>query len=341
MEYILVTGGLGFIGSNVVACLCENGYDNIVIIDNFANSEIGVLDRLKLLYSHKNIVFVECDVRDEDAIDRVFSTYKINAVFHMAALKSVKESIEQSLEYYNTNILGTINILNCVKQYKVRNFVFSSSATVYGDSPMPLTEGSDIGNGITNPYGRTKYIIELMLKDLRYNKDINIIVLRYFNPIGAHYTGLLGENPKGVPNNIFPYIMKVAKGELPFLGVFGDDYNTVDGTGVRDYIDINDLSMAHICAYNKFKHLDHSYNVFNIGTGNGTSVLELVRGFERASGVKIPYTIVDRRPGDLDEVYCSLNPHTVDMLSWIPRYSIRDSCANAWKFVSNDSNKID
>jgi UDP-glucose 4-epimerase len=339
-SYTLITGGLGFIGSHTTCSFLEKGYNNILILDNLCNSKIEVFDNIKTLHPDKTIVFINTDITCKNDTEEIFRKYNINTVIHMAGLKSVSESFESPLKYYYNNVLGTLNILNLMEKYNCRNFIFSSSATVYGNEQIPFSEETPIGNGITNPYGNSKYLVENILKDI---KNLNIIILRYFNPIGAHPSGLLGENPKGIPNNIFPYIMKVARNQINpqfdsvynKVKIFGSDYNTHDGTGVRDYIDINDLAEAHVASYSKFCINNNTFNlnIFNIGTGKGVSVLELIRTFEKVSNVNIPYEFNQRRDGDLDEVYAKIKSETYEILNWSPKKTLEDSCRNAWNYI--------
>lgn len=326
--FILITGGLGFIGSITASYLAINGYQNIVILDNLHNSNIKIYYQLKNLHPETNFIFYEGDIRDGFKLKEIFENHKINTVIHMAALKSVKESFEKSIDYYDVNVLGTINLLNYMKQYNVKKLIFSSSATVYGSSSPPLTESSQTGIGITNPYGKTKYMIENILLD---SKDFDIVILRYFNPIGAHKNQLLGENPNNYPNNIFPCILGATYGKLPAITIFGTDYNTLDGTCIRDYIDINDLAEAHVASV-KYLENNNGIDIFNIGTGFGTSVFELINTFENSNNIKVPYIFGNRRDGDLDCIYASINTETFEKLQWFPKYDLVDSCINGWNF---------
>ena len=297
---ILVTGGLGFIGSHTCVELLNSDYE-VVIVDNLSNSNIDVLDKIEKITS-KRPKFYEIDVCDKERVKKVFRENKIDAVIHFAGYKAVGESVREPLKYYRNNLDSTLTLLEVMEEENCHNFVFSSSATVYG-SPKELPIKEDFPLSTTNPYGTTKLMIERILADLsKADKEMSIIVLRYFNPIGAHKSGLLGENPKGIPNNLMPYIVRVATKELEMLSVFGDDYDTHDGTGVRDYIHVVDLAKGHIKALEKcvnFKGIEY----YNLGTGKGYSVLDLVKTFEKVNKVKVPYKIVDRRPGDIDACY--------------------------------------
>ena len=293
---ILITGGAGYIGSHTVVELL-NLDKEVIIVDNFSNSNPIVLDRIKDI-TGKKFKFYEIDTTNEKQLEVVFKENKIDSVIHFAAYKAVGESVEKPLEYYSNNIINTLTVLNLMKKYNVKNFVFSSSATVYGDPhTCPITE--DFPLSTTNPYGATKLMIEDMLRDIaKADPSFNIAILRYFNPVGAHESGLIGEEPNGIPNNLMPYITKVAVGKLKELSVFGGDYDTHDGTGVRDYIHVVDLAKGHIKALEKFK-TNCGLVTYNLGTGNGYSVLDMVKAFSNASGQDIPYKIVDRRPGDI------------------------------------------
>lgn len=299
---ILCTGGLGFIGSHTVVELLNKGHE-VVVVDNLSNSSIDVLDSIEKI-TGKRVKFYKIDLCDYAKLDELFRLESIDATIHFAGFKAVGESVAKPLMYYENNLLSTINLLKCMEKYNSKNLIFSSSATVYGKAEkMPITE--DFPVSATNPYGRTKLFIEEILKDV-YNADksFNIVILRYFNPVGAHKSGLLGENPNGIPNNLMPYITKVALGQLPELSVFGDDYHTKDGTGVRDYIHILDLAMGHVDALKKLEN-GSGLNIYNIGTGNGYSVLEMVDAYNKVCGGKVKYKIAPRRAGDVDECYAS------------------------------------
>ena len=297
---ILVTGGAGYIGSHTIIELLNANHE-VVVIDNLSNSSRESLRRVEEI-AGKNIEFHEADVRDVEALDSIFSQHEIDAVIHFAGLKAVGESVAKALYYYGNNIESTIHLLERMELFDVRRLVFSSSATVYGNPDvLPITESAP--KSATNPYGQTKLMIEQMLEDLSVtNEGWNITSLRYFNPIGAHESGRIGEDPDGIPNNLVPYVSRVAVGQLPAVSVYGNDYDTPDGTGVRDYIHVTDLAKAHLTA---IEHLNHpnEYKAYNIGTGNGTSVLEMIKAFEKAAGKEIPYNIVARRPGDIASCY--------------------------------------
>lgn len=298
-DKILITGGTGYIGSHTAVELIEAGYE-VEILDNLANSEAAVLDKIAEITGVKPR-FHEVDLRDAEALAKVLAEGRFGAVMHFAGLKAVAESIEKPLEYYENNVGGTINLLECMAEYGVRQLVFSSSATVYGKQVSPLNETLPTGRGISNPYGRTKYMIEEIIKDVcAANPRFSATILRYFNPVGAHPSGLIGENPKGCPNNLMPIIMKVAQGEVPELAIYGNDYETVDGTCVRDYIHVVDLAEGHVAALAK---MSPGVQVYNLGTGRGTSVIEMVKAFSKVSGKALPHKIVGRRAGDLAEVY--------------------------------------
>lgn len=333
---VLITGGTGFIGSHATVEFLEAGYD-VVIVDNFSNSKPVVLDRIRQI-TGKNAKLYKADILDRAALDRIFEENpEIDSCIHFAGLKAVGESVKKPLEYFNNNVNGTLILLESMRAHGVKTIVFSSSATVYGTpESVPIREDARVGHA-TNPYGETKIIIEKMLEAL-YNADNewNISILRYFNPIGAHKSGLIGEDPKGVPNNLLPYVTKVAIGKLPVLNVFGNDYNTHDGTGVRDYIHVVDLAKAHLCALESIKErrgLDH----FNIGTGKGYSVLDVVKAYEQASGVKINYRICERRAGDIDEYYGDPTK-AAEILGWSAKYGIEEMCADShnWQTKNPD-----
>ena len=327
---VLVTGGLGYIGSHTVVELISNG-DEVVIIDNLSNSKKEVIDKLKEI-TGKDIKLYINDVIDKEALRKIFRENKIDAVIHFAGYKAVGESVLKPLMYYRNNIDSTLSLLEVMEEFNVRNIVFSSSATVYGN-PETLPIKEDFPLSTTNPYGTTKLFIEHILSDLYIsNNDWNIVILRYFNPIGAHKSGLIGEDPNGIPNNLMPYIVKVATGELPCLSVFGSDYNTVDGTGVRDYIHVVDLARGHVLA---LKNRNSGIRYYNLGTGHGTSVLELVNTFEEVNNIKINKKIVDRRPGDIDACYASTDKAYKE-LGFKAQYDIRDMCRDAYNFVRNN-----
>lgn len=328
---ILVTGGCGYIGSHTVVDLLNDGLE-VVIVDNLVNSKRDVLEKIKKI-TGKCVTFYEYDLCDMEKLDSIFKKESISAVIHFAGLKAVGESVSIPLKYYQNNLTGTINLLLCMQKYNVKKIIFSSSATVYGN-PKTLPIKEDFPLSTTNPYGTTKLMIETILKDL-YQSDnsFDITILRYFNPIGAHKSGLLGEDPNGIPNNLMPYIVKVATGKLPVLNIFGADYKTVDGTGVRDYIHVLDLSYGHMLA---LKNKKTGLKIYNLGTGKGTSVLELVTMFETVNKVKINKKIVGRREGDIDACYasCSLAERE---LGFKCRYTLEDMCLDSYNYVKNNN----
>lgn len=333
---ILVTGGAGYIGSHTVVELLNAGYE-VIIVDNLSNAKEDVLDRIKQI-TGKTPLFYKLDVRDKEKLSEVFSRHQISDVIHFAGLKAVGESVSLPLMYYQNNLDSTLSLLEVMLEYNVKNLVFSSSATVYGEDNLPpYTEDMPTGKS-TNPYGTTKVMIEWILKDVQYaNPSLNIAILRYFNPIGAHASGLIGEDPQGIPNNLMPYITKVATGELPILSVFGDDYETPDGTGVRDYIHVVDLAEGHLAALKKLQSKP-GYVVYNLGSGEGTSVFELINAFEKASGVKIAYQVVARRPGDLATSFANVDKAKIE-LNWSTKKSIYDACRDSWKWQQYASSK--
>lgn len=334
---ILVTGGAGYIGSHTCIEMQNAGYD-VVVIDNLDNSNSESLKRVEKI-TGKPVKFYKDDVRDKAALRKIFTENKIEAVIHFAGLKAVGESVREPIMYYNNNLQSTIALLEIMDEFDVKKIVFSSSATVYGvATEMPLKEGMPLG--AINPYGRTKLFIEEILRDLYVaDKDWSIALLRYFNPIGAHKSGLIGEDPKGIPNNLMPYIAQVAVGKLEKLHVFGNDYKTVDGTGVRDYIHVVDLALGHV------KAIDWALGTtgceaFNLGTGNGTSVLQLRDAFVKASGIDIPYVIDPRRPGDPDEVYAKPDKAR-DVLGWEAKFGVDEMCEDTWRWQKNNPNGYD
>jgi UDP-glucose 4-epimerase len=336
---ILVTGGAGFIGSHTCVELLNSGYD-IVIVDNLYNSSEKSLDRVKEL-TRKDFSFYPYDIRDKENMRKVFENHKIDACIHFAGLKAVGESCREPLMYYDNNIGGTLALCEVMAEYNCKKIVFSSSATVYGmNNISPLKEDMKTG-GTTNPYGTTKYMIEIILDDFhKADSDWAVTLLRYFNPIGAHKSGRIGENPNGIPNNLMPYITQVAIGKLPYLNVFGDDYNTPDGTGVRDYIHVVDLALGHVKAVEKILKDEPKVNVYNLGTGNGYSVLDIVKAFEQASGQKIEYKIAPRRPGDLDVCYSDATKAFKE-LGWKAERDLLEMCEDSWRWQSNNPNGFD
>ncbi len=328
---ILITGGTGYIGSHTAVKLLGKN-ENIIIMDNLYNSKKEVLTSIETITTKKP-KFYQTDLLDIDGLEQIFQKNQIDCVIHFAGLKAVGESVVEPLKYFNNNITGTINLLMTMKKYNCKKIIFSSSATVYGTAEiMPLNESSPLG--VTNPYGRTKLVIEDMLRDLHASdNEFGIVLLRYFNPIGAHKSGLIGENPNGVPNNLMPYICKVAKGDLHQLNVFGNDYDTVDGTGVRDYIHVEDLAAGHVKAYEKIKDANGLFT-YNLGTGNGYSVLQVVNAFEKANNIKINYRIAPRRSGDVATVYADTKKAETE-LGFIVEYGIEDMCRDSWNFYKN------
>ena len=329
----MVTGGAGYIGSHTCVELLERGY-GVIVADNLVNSSAKSLERVQQI-TGKSLDFYEIDVRDRAALDRIFEKHDINCAIHFAGLKAVGESVAMPLEYYDNNLNSTITLCRAMKDHGVKNIVFSSSATVYsGDNEMPLKESSRTGM-CTNPYGWTKYMSEQILRDTAFaDEEWSIALLRYFNPIGAHKSGLIGEDPRGIPNNLMPFISQVAVGRRDHLNVFGNDYDTHDGTGVRDYIHVVDLARGHVCAI-EYMQKHKGENVFNLGTGMGYSVLDMVKAFERVTGIKIPYEIVARRPGDLATVYSSPDK-SAELLGWKAQYNLDDMCRDTWAWQSKN-----
>lgn len=326
---ILVTGGCGYIGSHTCVELLNEGYE-VVIVDNFSNSKEDVLDKIKEI-THKGFKFYQGDVCDKDLMEKIFSNEKIDAVIHFAGYKAVGESVKKPLMYYRNNIDSTLTLCEVMSEHNVKKLVFSSSATVYG-SPKSLPIKEDFPLSTTNPYGSTKLMIEGILKDLYISdNEWSIAVLRYFNPIGAHESGLIGENPNDIPNNLMPYIVKVATGELECLSIFGNDYDTKDGTGVRDYIHVVDLSKGHLKAIEKIKN-ETGIDYYNLGTGNGYSVLEIVNNFSKVNNVKVNYKITERRPGDIAECYADPS-YAKEKLGWTATKGIEEMCRDAYNFV--------
>ena len=324
---VLISGGTGFIGSHTCVELINAGYD-VVVADNLCNSKKEVLDRLKTI-TGKTIKFYEIDLRDKKALDNIFKTENIDSVIHFAGLKAVGESVAKPLEYYDNNLISTLVLCEVMRENNCKKLVFSSSATVYGtQEEMPLRE--DMPLGAITPYGKTKLYIEEILRDLAVSEEWSIALLRYFNPIGAHESGLIGEDPNGIPNNLMPYIAQVAVGRLKELSVFGDDYNTPDGTGVRDYIHVVDLARGHVKAVDYVLRAT-GCEAFNLGTGKGTSVLELKNAFEKASGKTVPFKIVARRPGDLATVY-ALPTKAKEVLGWASEYDVERMCVDTWRW---------
>jgi UDP-glucose 4-epimerase len=329
---ILVTGGAGYIGSHTVLALLEAGHE-VLIVDNLSNSSAKVLPRLEQL-SGQVIPFVQADVRDGAALDRIFAEHRIDGVIHFAGLKAVGESVAQPLRYFDNNVGSTLALLQAMDRANVRRIVFSSSATVYGDpEQVPITESSRLQ--VTNPYGRTKLICEDILRDLRVSDPRwQVAILRYFNPVGAHISGTIGEHPNGIPNNLMPFITQVAVGQRDFLSIFGQDYPTPDGTGVRDYIHVVDLAQGHLAALNYLQNQQASITV-NLGTGRGVSVKELADTFARVTGVPVPYRFVDRRPGDVAACYADTRL-AQEALGWQAQLGVERMCQDAWRWQSNN-----
>lgn len=338
MATVLVTGGAGFIGSHTSVELLNAGYD-IIILDNFVNSKPESLKRIKEL-TGKDFKFYQADIRDEEAMTKVFAENKIDAVIHFAGLKSVPQSIKEPLNYYDNNIAGTVCLCRVMDKAGCKKLVFSSSATVYGSkNPSPLREDMPTG-GTTNPYGTTKYFIEQILQDLCISdSEWGVSILRYFNPIGAHKSGRIGEDPNGIPGNLMPYITQVAIGKLECLNVCGNDYPTPDGTGVRDYIHVVDLAIGHIKALDRLLKVK-GCEVYNLGTGKGYSVLDVVKAFEKASGIKINYRIAPRRAGDVACCYADATK-AKEVLGWQAQYDIDDMCADSWRWQSQNPNGLE
>lgn len=332
---VLVTGGAGFIGSHTVVELQNAGYD-VVVIDNLANSSEKSLERVEAI-TGKKVPFYKVDILDREGLNEVFEKENIDSCIHFAGLKAVGESVQKPWEYYQNNIAGTLTLVDVMRSHGVKNIIFSSSATVYGDpAQIPITEQCPKGQ-CTNPYGWTKSMLEQILSDIqKADNEWNVILLRYFNPIGAHKSGTIGENPNGIPNNLMPYITQVAVGKLKELGVFGNDYDTPDGTGVRDYIHVVDLALGHVKALKKIEE-NAGLKIYNLGTGHGYSVLDIVKNFEDATGVAIPYSIKERRPGDIAACYADASlAH--DELGWDAQYGIKEMCEDSWRWQSTNPN---
>lgn len=334
MKTILVTGGAGYIGSHTLIELINNNFD-VVVVDNLVNSSCESLRRVEQITGHE-IPFIEADVRDQSALDDIFTTYSIDSVIHFAGLKAVGESVAKPLEYYDNNLVSTLALLEAMREHSVKQLVFSSSATVYGSpSELPLRETSTVGVGLTNPYGKTKYMIEQIIQDYcAADPAFEATILRYFNPIGAHQSGQIGEDPNGIPNNLLPYVAQVAVGKLQSVGVFGNDYDTPDGTGIRDYIHVVDLARGHVAA---LQHMKDGANVYNLGTGSGTSVLEIIKAFSKACGHDLPYDIKPRRAGDIAACYADCSKAERE-LGWRAELSIEQACADSWRWQSQNPN---
>ncbi|MCI8635695.1 MAG: UDP-glucose 4-epimerase GalE [Eubacterium sp.] len=335
---ILVTGGAGYIGSHTCVELLNAGYE-VVVLDNLCNSSEKSLDRVKQI-TGKDVKFYKGDILDRDILQKLLETEEIESCIHFAGLKAVGESVAKPWEYYSNNISGTLTLVDEMRKHGCKNIIFSSSATVYGDPAMiPITEECPKGT-CTNPYGWSKSMLEQILSDMqKADPEWNVILLRYFNPIGAHKSGLIGENPNGIPNNLMPYITQVAVGKLKELGVFGNDYDTPDGTGVRDYIHVVDLAVGHVKAIDKLKE-NVGLGIYNLGTGVGYSVLDIVKNFEEATGVDIPYSIKPRRPGDIATCYSDATKAKEEM-GWTAQYGIKEMCADSWNWQKNNPNGYD
>lgn len=330
---ILVTGGAGYIGSHTCVELLEEGY-SVVVVDNLYNSSEKALSRVEDI-TGKKMEFYKNDIRDYEAMSNIFAKEKPDAVIHFAGLKAVGESVAKPLEYYENNLAGTLNLCKAMRENGCKNIIFSSSATVYGDPAfIPITEKCPKGV-CTNPYGWTKHMLEQILTDIQFaDNEWNVILLRYFNPIGAHKSGKIGEDPKGIPNNLVPYVAKVAIGKLPSIGVFGNDYDTPDGTGVRDYIHVVDLAKGHVKAINKIKD-NPGVKVYNLGTGKGYSVLDVIKAFSKACGKELPYEIKERRPGDIATCYSDASL-AKEELGWVAQYGIEEMCQDSWRWQSQN-----
>ncbi len=331
---VLLPGGAGYIGSHTAVELLNSGKE-IIIIDNFSNSKPEVLDKIKTI-TGKDFKFYEMDYKDKSALEKVFSENKIDSVINFAGYKAVGESVKKPIEYYENNIGGCLAVLDVMKKYDCKKFIFSSSATVYGDPEViPITEECNVG-GTTNPYGTTKLFIEQILKDV-YASDntMDICILRYFNPVGAHESGLIGEEPQGIPNNLMPYVVRVAAGILPELSVFGNDYPTPDGTGVRDYIHVVDLAKGHVKALEKLDKENEGLYIYNLGTGTGYSVLDMVKAFEKATGKQVKYKIAPRRPGDIATCYADPTK-AKEELGWVAEKTLDDMCKDSWNYIEKN-----
>ncbi len=332
---ILVTGGAGYIGTHTVVELQNSGYD-VIVCDNLSNSSRTSLERVKMI-TGKEVPFYLADIRDREAMNAIFDKEQIDSVIHFAGLKAVGESVAKPWEYYDNNITGTLTLIDVMRKHNVKNIIFSSSATVYGiPEYSPITEDFPKGQCM-HPYGWTKSMLEQILTDMHTSDSSwNVVILRYFNPIGAHKSGLIGEDPSGVPNNLMPYVTQVAVGKRPELGVFGNDYNTHDGTGVRDYIHVVDLAVGHVKALKKIEE-NAGLEIYNLGTGTGYSVLDIVHNFEDATGVSVPYSIKPRRPGDIDIYYASPAKAERD-LGWIAAFGVKEMCEDSWRWQKMNPN---
>ena len=334
MKTTLVTGGAGYIGNHTLIELINNNFD-VVVVDNLVNSSRESLRRVEQITGHE-IPFIEADVRDQSVLDDIFTTYNIDSVIHFAGLKAVGESVAKPLEYYDNNLVSTLALLEAMREHSIKQLIFSSSATVYGSpSELPLRETSTVGVGLTNSYGKTKYMIEQIIQDYcAADPTFEATILRYFNPIGAHQSGQIGEDPNGIPNNLLPYVAQVAVGKLQSVGVFGNDYDTPDGTGVRDYIHVVDLARGHVAA---LQHMKAGASIYNLGTGSGTSVLEIIKAFSKACGRDLPYEIKPRRAGDIAACYADCSKAERE-LGWRAELSIEQACADSWRWQSQNPN---
>ena len=334
MKTTLVTGGAGYIGNHTLIELINNNFD-VVVVDNLVNSSRESLRRVEQITGHE-IPFIEADVRDQSVLDDIFTTYNIDSVIHFAGLKAVGESVAKPLEYYDNNLVSTLALLEAMREHSIKQLIFSSSATVYGSpSELPLRETSTVGVGLTNSYGKTKYMIEQIIQDYcAAAPTFEATILRYFNPIGAHQSGQIGEDPNGIPNNLLPYVAQVAVGKLQSVGVFGNDYDTPDGTGVRDYIHVVDLARGHVAA---LQHMKAGASIYNLGTGSGTSVLEIIKAFSKACGRDLPYEIKPRRAGDIAACYADCRKAERE-LGWRAELSIEQACADSWRWQSQNPN---
>lgn len=334
---ILLTGGLGFIGSHTALSLIEKGYKDIVILDNLSNSKINVIDKIKKI-SGIDIQLIKGDVCSVDDLNKIFNEYPFDLVIHFAGKKAVGESEEIPMDYYETNFTGSLNLIKHMSQYGVNNLIFSSSCTVYGNPQyLPIDENHPLSP--TNPYGRSKLFAEKLFEDVVNSKEnFNVISLRYFNPVGAHYSGILGEDPNGIPNNLVPFVAKVALGEFSEVKVFGSDYDTIDGSGVRDYIHIEDLADGHVAAVNSINKISPGFHVINLGTGKGYSVLELINEYKNVSKQNIPHIFVARRGGDIAEIYAKVNLSR-ELLNWSTSKGLSEMCSSSWLYNLNQQEK--
>jgi UDP-glucose 4-epimerase len=331
---ILVTGGAGYIGSHTVVELLNTGYE-VIIVDDFSNSKPEVIDKIKII-TQKSPILEIVDIKDQEKLNYVFQNNNIEGVIHFAALKAVSESIEKSLDYYQNNISGLINVLQCCKKHNVNKFIFSSSCTVYGNPDEIMVDEQAPTKESTTPYGKSKKMGEDIIIDSTLSNNFKSVLLRYFNPVGSHDSGLIGDDPSGVPNNLVPYLTKVVNGDLEQLSVFGDDYNTPDGTCIRDYIHVVDLAISHVKSLEYLDKLNNNeYDIFNLGTGSGSSVLDLINSFEESTNKKVNYKIVGRRDGDIESIYC--NPKKAnDILEWKTKYDLLDMMKSAWNYQLNN-----